>query len=59
MIRLSTSLRLLTVVALGVAPIVLASRGGNLPNSAITRHLAGRYAGAFSSETAVPTRSAS
>lgn len=34
---------------------LLTSCGGNLPNSAISRHLAGRYAGALSSETAVPT----
>jgi phosphatidylserine/phosphatidylglycerophosphate/cardiolipin synthase-like enzyme len=33
----------------------LGSCGGNLPNSAISRHLAGRYAGALSAGTAVPT----
>ncbi len=34
--------------------IVLCSCGGNLPNSAVSRHLAGPYAGALSDETAVP-----
>lgn len=33
---------------------MLASCGGNLPNSAVSRHLAGRYAGALSDSTAVP-----
>jgi phosphatidylserine/phosphatidylglycerophosphate/cardiolipin synthase-like enzyme len=35
--------------------VALCSCGGNLPNSAISRHLAGSYAGALSDETAVPT----
>jgi len=35
--------------------VALCSCGGNLPNSAISRHLAGPYAGALSDETAVPT----
>src|SRR4051812_5611790 len=35
--------------------LLLASCGGNLPNSALSRHVAGRYAGALSAETAVPT----
>ncbi|MBN9087073.1 MAG: hypothetical protein J0J01_09210 [Reyranella sp.] len=46
------SLRLLIVAALAT---VLASCGGNLPNSAISRHLAGRYAGALTDSTAVAT----
>lgn len=46
------SLRSLIFAALAV---FLASCGGNLPNSAISRHLAGRYAGALSDSTAVPT----
>src|SRR6185437_4102580 len=46
------SLRLLILAALA---IVLASCGGNLPNSAVSRHIAGRYAGALSDSTAVPT----
>lgn len=33
----------------------LGSCGGSLPNSAVSRHLAGRYAGALSAGTAVPT----
>lgn len=42
--------------ALGLLiPLVLAACGGNLPNSAVSRHLAGRYAGALSSETAIAT----
>ena len=45
---LKAALCLLLVVGLG-------SCGGNLPNSAISRHLAGRYAGALSAGTAVPT----
>ena len=39
-----------TVLACG-----LAACGGNLPNSAISRHLAGRYAGALTDSTAVAT----
>ncbi len=35
--------------------MALTSCGGNLPNSAVSRHLAGRYAGALSDSTAVPT----
>ncbi|WP_428660597.1 hypothetical protein [Reyranella sp.] len=35
--------------------LALCSCGGNLPNSAVSRHLAGPYAGALSDETAVPT----
>src|SRR5438477_3571867 len=35
--------------------LLLASCGGSLPNSAVSRHLAGRYAGALSAETALPT----
>jgi phosphatidylserine/phosphatidylglycerophosphate/cardiolipin synthase-like enzyme len=34
--------------------LVLGACGGNLPNSAVSRHLAGRYAGALSDETAIP-----
>ena len=42
--------------ALGiVAAIVIASCGGNLPNSAVSRHLAGRYAGALADSTAIAT----
>jgi phosphatidylserine/phosphatidylglycerophosphate/cardiolipin synthase-like enzyme len=52
MTALSMSLRLLILAALAIG---LASCGGNLPNSAISRHLAGRYAGALSDSTAVPT----
>jgi phosphatidylserine/phosphatidylglycerophosphate/cardiolipin synthase-like enzyme len=50
------SLRRLQSVALGLlAAGGLAACGGNLPNSAISRHLAGRYAGALTDSTAVPT----
>jgi phosphatidylserine/phosphatidylglycerophosphate/cardiolipin synthase-like enzyme len=52
MTALSMSLRALIFAALAA---VLASCGGNLPNSAVSRHLAGRYAGALSDSTAVPT----
>jgi phosphatidylserine/phosphatidylglycerophosphate/cardiolipin synthase-like enzyme len=52
MSHLSMSLRL---VFLAVLAVVLASCGGNLPNSAISRHLAGRYAGALTDSTAVAT----
>lgn len=38
-----------------LALAALAACGGNLPNSAISRHLAGPYAGALSAGTAVPT----
>jgi phosphatidylserine/phosphatidylglycerophosphate/cardiolipin synthase-like enzyme len=46
------SLRFLILTMLAVA---LASCGGNLPNSAISRHLAGSYAGALTYSTALPT----
>lgn len=46
------SLRPLILATLGV---LLASCGGYLPNSAVSRHLAGRYAGALTDSTAVPT----
>jgi phosphatidylserine/phosphatidylglycerophosphate/cardiolipin synthase-like enzyme len=50
------SLRPLILVVLAILPtIVLASCGGNLPNSAVSRHLAGRYAGALTDSTAVAT----
>lgn len=52
MSHLSMSLR---PVLLAMLAAVLASCGGNLPNSAISRHLAGRYAGALTDSTAVPT----
>ena len=55
MTALSMSLRPLILAALGVAAVVLASCGGNLPNSAVSRHLAGRYAGALTDSTAVAT----
>jgi phosphatidylserine/phosphatidylglycerophosphate/cardiolipin synthase-like enzyme len=45
------SLRPVILVALAS----LAACGGNLPNDAISRHLAGRYAGALTDSTAVPT----
>lgn len=41
--------------ALFVVLIALSACGGNLPNSVLSRHLAGPYAGALSDETAVPT----
>ena len=50
------SLRRFLLVALGL--LVgggLVACSGNLPNSAVSRHLAGRYAGALSDSTAVPT----
>jgi phosphatidylserine/phosphatidylglycerophosphate/cardiolipin synthase-like enzyme len=43
------------VLAVVLAAIVLSSCGGNLPNSAVPRHLAGRYAGALTDSTAVAT----
>jgi phosphatidylserine/phosphatidylglycerophosphate/cardiolipin synthase-like enzyme len=49
------SVRWLLMMAFGAIAIALAACGGNLPNSAISRHLAGRYAGSLSDETAVPT----
>lgn len=49
------SLRPLILAALGLAAVVLASCGGNLPNSAVSRHLAGRYAGALTDSTALAT----
>jgi phosphatidylserine/phosphatidylglycerophosphate/cardiolipin synthase-like enzyme len=52
MIHLSMSLRL---SILAVLATLLASCGGNLPNTAVSRHLAGRYAGALSDSTAVAT----
>lgn len=42
------ALCLLLVIGLG-------SCGGDLPNSAVSRHFAGRYAGTLSAGTAVPT----
>ena len=55
MTLLSMSLRLRILAALGLAAVVLAACGGNLPNSAVSRHLAGRYAGALTDSTAVAT----
>jgi hypothetical protein len=56
MTALSMSLRLPILAALTmVLAQLLASCGGNLPNSAISRHLAGRYAGALTDSTAVAT----
>lgn len=52
---LSMSLRFSCNVALGLLAVVLGSCGGNLPNSAVSRHLAGRYAGALTDSTAVAT----
>src|SRR5512146_768005 len=52
MLHLSMSLRPVLLAMLAAA---LASCGGNLPNSAVSRHLAGRYAGALTDSTAVPT----
>ena len=52
MSHLSMSLRSLIFAALG---LLVASCSGNLPNDAISRHLAGRYAGALSDSTALPT----
>jgi phosphatidylserine/phosphatidylglycerophosphate/cardiolipin synthase-like enzyme len=46
------SLRLPILLALAV---MLVSCGGNPPNSAVSRHLAGRYAGALTDSTAVAT----
>src|ERR1044071_1377522 len=46
------SLRLPILIALGLTAM-LAACGGNLPNSAVPRHLAGRYAGALTASTAV------
>jgi phosphatidylserine/phosphatidylglycerophosphate/cardiolipin synthase-like enzyme len=43
------------IFAAVVLALWLASCGGNLPNSAVSRHLAGRYAGALTDSTAVPT----
>src|SRR3954469_5552905 len=56
MISVSMSLRalLLPVLAIMLAAL-LASCGGNLPNSAVSRHLAGRYAGALTDSTALAT----
>ena len=56
MISVSMSLRALvvSVLAIMLAPL-LASCGGNLPNSAVSRHLAGRYAGALTDSTALAT----
>jgi phosphatidylserine/phosphatidylglycerophosphate/cardiolipin synthase-like enzyme len=50
------SVRRFLYVALGLLVTGgLVACGGNLPNSAVSRHLAGRYAGALSDSTAVPT----
>src|SRR4051794_38900184 len=43
------------VLKVAACLLLLASCGGSLPNSAVSRHLAGRYAGALSAETALPT----
>jgi phosphatidylserine/phosphatidylglycerophosphate/cardiolipin synthase-like enzyme len=40
---------------LAMLATLLGSCGGNLPNTAISRHLAGRYAGALTNSTAVAT----
>ena len=55
MTLLSMSLRPRIFAALGLAAAVLAACGGNLPNSAVSRHLAGRYAGALTDSTALAT----
>src|SRR3954470_14344849 len=56
MISLSTSLRRLAfAVPTIMLASVLGSCGGNLPNSAVSRHLAGRYAGALTDSTALAT----
>jgi phosphatidylserine/phosphatidylglycerophosphate/cardiolipin synthase-like enzyme len=49
------SLRPPILATLGLAAIFIASCGGNLPNSAVSRHLAGRYAGALTDSTALAT----
>lgn len=41
--------------ALGLLLVTLCSCGGNLPSSVVSRHLADRYAGSLSDETAIPT----
>ena len=51
---LSMSVRFLILAALGaVAAAAVASCGGTLPNSAVSRHLAGRYVGALTDSTAL------
>src|SRR4051812_45061891 len=56
MISLSMSLRRLGLAVLAMMlASVLGSCGGNLPNSAVSRHLAGRYAGALTDSTALAT----
>ena len=55
MTLLSMSLRLRILAPLGLAAVMLAACGGNLPNSAVSRHLAGHYAGALTDSTAVAT----
>jgi len=56
MTALSMSLRLPILAALAILfASVLAACGGNLPNSAVSRHLAGRYGGALTDSTAVAT----
>jgi phosphatidylserine/phosphatidylglycerophosphate/cardiolipin synthase-like enzyme len=49
------SLRPLVLAVLLLTMGLIAACGGNLPNSAISRHLEGDYAGALSDETAIPT----
>ena len=51
---LSMSVRFLILAALGAgAAAAVASCGGTLPNSAVSRHLAGRYVGALTDSTAL------
>lgn len=49
------SVRPLVLAVLVLTTVLIAACGGNLPNSAFSRHLAGDYAGALSDETAIPT----
>lgn len=49
------SLRPLVLAVLLLSTVLIAACGGNLPNSATSRHLADAYAGALSDETAIPT----
>src|SRR3954469_25180898 len=43
------------VLKVAACLLLLASCGGSLPNSAVSRHLAGRYAGALTDSTALAT----
>lgn len=55
MTHLSMSVRCLAQALGLVSALVLTSCGGNLPNSAVSRHLAGRFAGSLTDSTALAT----